>query len=78
MTIGPFTFTRDSALWWWGIVCAVIVGVATNLDLFPWLSERAQHVISLASFVIGIISGKMATSPLPSKADADTVTRPPQ
>jgi hypothetical protein len=43
---------------------AVVVGLAGSFDLFPWVPEKVQHGISLAAFVVGIVSGKMAQSPL--------------
>lgn len=61
--------TRDSMVWWAGIVGAVITGLAMNIGLFPWIPEQVQHAISIAAFIVGIISGKMATSPLKGKDD---------
>lgn len=58
------TLTRDSIIWLIGMVGSALVAVSTNLHLFPWMSPTAQHWINLAAFVVGIISGKMATSPL--------------
>lgn len=63
-------FTRDSVIWWIGIVGSAVVGVSTNLDAFPWLSQEARQWISLASFVVGVVSGKMSTSPRPHSRDA--------
>lgn len=57
--------TRDSIVWWFGIVGSVVTGVALNFDLFPWIPEHWQHALSLAAFAFGIISGKLASSPLP-------------
>lgn len=56
--------TRDSVVWLFGIAASVVVGLASNLHLFPWLSETAQHGISLAAFVVGLLSAAMTTSPL--------------
>jgi hypothetical protein len=61
--------TRDSILWTLGMIGAVVIGLAANFDAFPWISVTAQHWISLAAFVAGIISAKLATSPLPSKRE---------
>ena len=59
--------TRDSALWWVGMVGAIATGLALNFDLFPWIPDSVQHWISLVAFVTGIVSGKMASSPLKGK-----------
>lgn len=62
--------TRDDLKWWAGIIGGAVVGVAGNLALFPWIPEPWQRGIGIAAFVYGIVSGKMATSPLPGKSDA--------
>lgn len=59
--------TRDDLKWWIGIVGGAAAGVAANFNLFPWMSPGWQHAVSLISFACAIISGKMATSPLPGK-----------
>lgn len=59
--------TRDDLKWWAGMAGGVVVGVSGSLSLFPWIPPAWQHGISLAAFIIGIVSGKMATSPLPGK-----------
>lgn len=61
--------TRDSILWWFGMVGAVLTGLALNFDLFPWIPDQVQHWISLGAFVFGIVSGKLASSPLPHSKD---------
>jgi hypothetical protein len=75
--------TRDSKLWWAGIVCAVILGLAT-LDgsgtgptslAYYGIPMVVAPYLRLAALIIGIVSGKLATSPLPSKADADVIGR---
>lgn len=58
---------RDSWVWAFGIVCSLIVALAANLPLFPWLPDDVKHALSLASFLIGVWSGKMAHSPQPSR-----------
>jgi hypothetical protein len=60
---------RDSVLWTVGIIGAIVIGLAANFDAFPWIPVTAQHWISLAAFIAGIISAKLATSPLPSKRE---------
>lgn len=61
--------SRDSALWWFGMVGAIVVGLAANFEAFPWIPVPAQHWISLTAFIAGIVSAKLATSPLPSKRE---------
>lgn len=65
--------SRDSIIWWVGIVGAIATGLAMNFDMFPWIPDHVQHWISLLAFVFGIVSGKLATSPLPGKDDAPRV-----
>jgi hypothetical protein len=60
---------RDSVLWTVGMIGAIVIGLAANFDAFPWIPVTAQHWISLAAFIAGIISAKLATSPLPSKRE---------
>lgn len=60
---------RDSVLWTVGMIGAVVIGLAANFDAFPWIPVTAQHWIGLAAFIAGIISAKLATSPLPSKRE---------
>lgn len=69
--------SRDSWVWWFGIISSVIVAVSSNLELFPWLPDRVQHMLSLAAFLIGVTSGKLATSPRPSKAEQARAAAPP-
>lgn len=59
--------TRDDLKWWIGIIGGVAVGLSTSFNVFPWIPAGWQHAISLAAFAWSIISGKMATSPLPGK-----------
>ena len=61
--------TRDSLFWWFSIVGAVVVGLSTHFDMFPWISEPWRNTIELVAFIYGIVAGKMATSPLPGKSD---------
>lgn len=73
---------RDSKLWWAGIVGAVILGLAT-LDAgsgpmslaYYGIPLAAAPYLRLAALIVGIVSGKLATSPLPGKDDADTIGR---
>jgi hypothetical protein len=67
--------TRDSMLWWIGIIFAVVLGLATVPDPatlgipVAWLPY-----LRLAALIIGIVSGKMATSPLPGAPKNNTVS----
>jgi len=62
--------TRDSILWWFGIIGAVIVGLATLGNLNDYgIPDNWLPYIRLAALIVGIVSGKMATSPLPGKKD---------
>lgn len=63
--------TRDSLIWWIGILGGVATGLAAHLDQFSWLPDNVEKVIELTAFIVSIISGKMATSPLPSKAEKE-------
>lgn len=67
--------TRDSIGWWVGIVASVLVAVAASFHLFPWIPLPWQHGISLAAFVTGIISGKMASSPLKHSSEKHSIRR---
>lgn len=66
-------FTRDSLVWWVGIIAAVVVGIGT---LGTTATEYGIPVswlpyIRLAALVMGIVSGKLATSPLPHSEEGD-------
>jgi len=64
--------TRDSILWWFGIVGAVILGLATLGNLADYgIPDSFLPYIRLAALIIGIVSGKLATSPLPGKPSTD-------
>lgn len=55
---------RDSLFWSISILGSICVGLSSAFNTFPWIPINAQHVISLLAFVYGIISAKLATSPL--------------
>lgn len=63
MALTLHTPSRDSRVWLFGMLCSLIAAVGANLDLFPWLPDHWKHGISLASFCVGVFSGKMASSP---------------
>jgi hypothetical protein len=66
--------TRDSWIWWWGILSAVVVGLATLGNLQDYgIPDVALPYLRLAALIVGVVSGKLATSPLPGKSDANTV-----
>lgn len=66
--------TRDSNVWWVGMVGAIIAALATNFNVIDPLIPAA-HVaqvhaaLNLLAMVIGVVSGKMATSPLAHSGD---------
>ena len=70
--------TRDDLKWSIGIVAAVIVGLATLGTSITDYGIPASWLplIRLGALIVGIVSGKLATSPLPGKVDADTVRVP--
>lgn len=58
--------TRDSIIWWLAIAGAVLTYLAAAPPPTQW--TYAEWVQALA-FVVATISGKLATSPLPSAED---------
>jgi hypothetical protein len=72
MKIGPFTFTRDSALWWYGLVAALLGAVATfDAEMAATFGIAAVWLpkIRLLSFLIGVGSAWARTSPFPHSQD---------
>lgn len=66
--------TRDSKLWWLGIVGAIILAVSSRLDLIDPLlpaqhTDKVHALLELLALIIGIVSAKLATSPLPISND---------
>lgn len=61
--------TRDSIAHWFGIIGGAAVGLVAHFDLFPWIPIGWQHGIEIVAFLYGIVSGKLATSPLRSKEE---------
>lgn len=62
--------TRDSKFWWVGMASAIVVAVASHLSLIdPFLptqhADKVHAVVEFLALIAGIVSGKMATSPLP-------------
>lgn len=67
--------TRDSIVWWLGIVGGLIVYLAaaappTQWDYYAWLQ--------FAGVVIATVSGKLATSPLAGAPKDNIVTHIPK
>ncbi len=56
--------TRDSVVWWVGMVGAVLVAVLSTADALPAACEPARPYLTLLSVIVAAVSGKMATSPL--------------
>lgn len=57
--------SRDSLVWWLGMIGGTAAALAGHLDRIPWLPEWAQHTVELVGLIWAITSGKLATSPLP-------------
>lgn len=62
--------TRDSKAWWFLIAGAVITAVSSRMDLLDPLmpaqhTDKAHAIIELLALIVGIVSAKLATSPLP-------------
>lgn len=58
--------TRDSVLWWIGMVGGILGVAAANVGLFP---SRWQGYIIGAASLVAVVSGKLATSPLKGERD---------
>lgn len=72
------TISRDSVIWWVGIAASVVLGLASLTDPGAYgIPEAWLPYLRLAALVVGIFSGKMATSPLPGEHDAAKVTPRP-
>jgi hypothetical protein len=76
-------FHRDSWFWWLGILSSIVVALATLTTGDPsnpltlgyyGIPDVWAPYIRLIAFVIGIGSGKLATSPLPAKPDDQAVS----
>jgi hypothetical protein len=65
--------TRDSVVWWIGIIVAVLGAIAANSNLLPADWAPALPWINLICIVLGTVSGKLATSPLRGENDAQKV-----
>jgi hypothetical protein len=77
MKLGPVTITRDSMLWWISAALSLAACLATLHTGTPTdptslgyygIPDTWAPYIRLAAFLNVWVSGKMATSPLRSKA----------
>lgn len=66
--------SRDSMIWWAGMVGSILVALANQEGLFP---AEWRPYINIAALIAGVVSGKLATSPLPGKADGEKVNPVP-
>lgn len=62
--------TRDSKFWWVGMLGAIVLAVSSRMDIIDPLlpvqhTDKIHAIIEVAALIVGIVSGKMATSPLP-------------
>lgn len=76
--INGFVLTRDSWIWFWGKIVGV-AGLVVSGAIQPatlGLTEKQAHVAMGFCAAVMTISAQLATSTLPSKADADKVTLP--
>jgi len=59
-------FGRDSAIWWFGMIAAVVMGLATLGDPAQYgIPEWMVPYLRLGALVVGIVSGYLKASPLP-------------
>lgn len=69
-------WTRDDGKWAIGMIVAVVVGLAALTESsvkllgLPPAIVPALPYLRLAALIVGIVSGKMATSTLPGKTDS--------
>lgn len=76
--IGGFILTRDSYILLWGQI-AGMAGLVTTGVIDPktlGLSDKQAHIVMGVCAAITAISARLATSTLPSKADAQKVSLP--
>lgn len=61
--------TRNDWTWTAGMIAAVILGLATLGDTATTygIPASALPYLRLAALIVGLVSGKLATSPLPGK-----------
>lgn len=64
------TITRDSTLLWLGIAGAVVVYLGASPSPMTW---SWADWMQFAAFAIGVLSAKLATSPLPGSKDTEKI-----
>lgn len=65
-----YTLTRDSFVWWVGMVGGVAMAILLYADQLPILvTPVVREGLILTAVVAAVVSGKLATSPLPGKRD---------
>lgn len=67
--------TRDSMIWWVLMIGAVLGYVATLPAPTTWSYEQWMNA---AVVIVGIIAGKLATSPLAGAPKPDVMTHIPK
>jgi small basic protein len=68
------TLTRDSLLLWVGMLGSIIVGLASLGNVSDYgIPDAWLPYLRLAALIVGIVSGKLATSPLPGANDANKI-----
>ena len=68
-------WSRDSKIWWAGMLASVVGTVAAQSQQ-AGVPPEYQGYVQIASLIVGIISGKLATSPLPGAQKDDSVKVP--
>lgn len=61
--------TRDSKFLYLSTAGAVLVGMSTHLNLFPWLPPNLKETIEGIALIYGIVAAQLSTSPLKGKND---------
>lgn len=60
-------FNRDSIVWTLGMLGGLAIAFAGHLEMFAWFPLEVQRTIEVIAFIAAVLSGKLATSPLPGK-----------
>ena len=77
-------FTRDMALWFWTKIVAVAAIIVSGVfNVSQWfaycgipISDTTLHRITAGAAIILWFAGSYSQSPLPSKAEVNSVTPP--
>ena len=64
--------TRDSWTWTLLMIGSIITVISSRMDLIDPLlpaqhTDKAHAIIEVLALIVGVVSGKLATSPLPGK-----------